>query len=88
MVQTRKVNKNRETRSEEEIKLQKALDIAMEAIEFYGDRDNWIPYKVGSGTKTRINITDVVAYKDTKKIRIGGEKAREAKQKINEVLGE
>ena len=65
--------------------LQKALDIAMEAIEFYGDGSNWGEVMEYPHTWGAISNCDEIDLEDGK---VGGKKARQAKQKIKEVLGE
>jgi hypothetical protein len=54
--------------------LQKALDIAIEAVEFYGDVNNWSYQQI---------IDDISEINGSLE---GGKKARQAKQQIDEIL--
>ena len=68
------------------IKLQKSLDIAMEAIEFYSEPNH--SYVNGLTTYTKYK-NDSDRHEDCGySLVMIGKKARQAKQKISEVLGD
>ncbi len=75
------------------LKLEEALEVAMGALEYYGDKTNWVQESDG-------NRYGVIHHKDISSIKcprheeewgepfadIGGKRAREAKTKVEEIL--
>ena len=66
------------------VKLERKLELAMKAVEFYSDADNWVYADVGLCQDTILDDASQFMLEHNQLDFIGGKLAREIKQKIKE----